>query len=305
MFDAMERGDLTSLYVLGENPADSEADRHHAVKLLSGLKFLVVQDLFYTRTAELADVVLPGSAGWCETEGTVTSSERRVQRVRRAVPLPEGARDDIEILFDLARRFGHDWGRPNAETIWNELRQLSPMHAGMSYHRLEELGGIQWPSYDEAHPGELFLHSRLWQTPITGPRAPFHAVEFESPVDALDQQYPIRLTTGRHLDSFNTGVQSGNYASPLRREASIDLSPEDGARYDVREGERVRISSRRGSVVAPVRFDPGLRPGLAFLAVHFHDQVATNELTIDAVDPKSGTAEFKAAAIRIEKYQEQ
>lgn len=301
MFDAMERGELTTLYVLGENPVDSEADRHRAVNLLSGLKFLVVQDLFYTRTTEMADVILPGSAGWCETEGTVTSSERRVQRVRAAVPLPEGVRDDIEIIYQLARRFGHDWGEPNAEKIWNELRSLSPMHAGMSYKRLENLGGIQWPCYNESHPGELYLHSRLWQEPLIGPRAPFHAVEFELPVDQLDEQYPIRLTTGRHLDSYNTNEQSGRYASPLRRPATIDLSPEDGARYRVAEGEKVRVSSRRGSVVAPVRFDPGLRPGLAFLSVHFHEQVATNDLTIDAVDPKSGTAEFKATAIRIEK----
>ena len=304
MFDAMERGELTTLFVLGENPVDSEADRHRAVKLLGGLKFMVVQDLFYTRTAAMADVILPGSAGWCETEGTVTSSERRVQRVRAAVPLPEGVRDDIEIIFQLARRLGHDWGEPNAEKIWNEVRSLSPMHAGMSYRRLEELGGIQWPCYDESHPGELYLHSRLWHEPLIGPRAPFQAVEFEPPVDTLDEQYPIRLTTGRHLDSYNTNEQSGRYASPLRRNATIDLSPEDGARYRVAEGERVLVSSRRGSVVAPVRFDPGLRPGLAFLSVHFHEQVATNDLTIDAVDPKSGTAEFKATAIRIEKYAE-
>jgi formate dehydrogenase major subunit len=301
MFSAMERGELTTLYVLGENPVDSEADRHRAVKLLGGLEFFVVQDLFYTRTAELADVILPGSAGWCETEGTVTSSERRVQRVRAAVPLPDGVRDDIEIIFQLARRLGHDWGEPNAEKIWNELRSLSPMHAGMSYRRLEELGGIQWPCYNECHPGELYLHSRLWRQPLIGPRAPFSVVEFEPPVDQLDEQYPIRLTTGRHLDSFNTNEQSGRYPSPLRHQATIDLSPEDGERYCVREGERVRVSSRRGSVLAPVRFDPGLRPGLAFLSIHFHEQVATNELTIDAVDPKSGTAEFKATAVRIEK----
>ena len=304
MFDAMERGELTTLYVLGENPVDSEADRHRAVKLLGGLKFLVVQDLFYTRTAEMADVILPGSAGWCETEGTVTSSERRVQRVRRAVPLPDGLRDDIEIIFAIARGFGHEWGEPDAEKIWNEVRSLSPMHAGMSYRRLEELGGIQWPCYDESHPGEMYLHSRLWHDPLIGPRAPFHAVEFEPPVDELDEQYPIRLTTGRHLDSYNTNVQSGRYVSPLRRAATIDISPEDGERYHMREGERVRVSSRRGSVVAPVRFDPGLRAGLAFLPVHYHEQVATNELTIDAVDPKSGTAEFKATAIRIEKCRE-
>ena len=301
MFDAMERGELTTLYVLGENPIDSEADRHRAVKLISGLAFLVVQDLFYTKTAELAHVILPGSAGWCETEGTVTSSERRVQRVRAAVPLPEGVRDDMEIIYELAKRFGRNWGKPHAEAIWNELRSLSPMHAGMSYKRLEELGGIQWPCYDESHPGELYLHSRLWREPLIGPRAPFSVVEFEPPVDELNEEYPIRLTTGRHLDSYNTGEQSRRFPSPLRRAATLDLSPEDGKRYKVSEGEQVRVSSRRGSVLAPVRFDPGLRPGLAFLAVHFHDEIATNDLTIDAVDPKSGTSEFKATAIRIEK----
>ncbi len=304
MLDAMERGELTTLYCLGENPADSEADRHRAMKLLGGLEFLVVQDLFYTKTAELADVVLPASAGWCESNGTVTSSERRVQRVRAAVPLPAGVRDDVEILFDLARRLGHGWGCSDAECIWNEVRKLSPMNAGMSYERLEKLGGIQWPCFDESHPGEMFLHGRLWSDPLIGPRAPFHCVEQELPVDKLDAQYPIRLTTGRRLDSYNTGVQSGLYASPLRHGESIDLAPEDGRQYNVREGERVRVSSRRGTVVAPVRFDPGLRAGLAFMTLHFPGEVATNDLTIDAVDPKSGTSEFKATAIRIEKFTE-
>src|SRR6266853_1297625 len=305
MLDAMERGELSTLYVLGENPADSEADRHRALKLLGGLEFLVAQDLFYTKTAELADVVLPAAAGWCESEGTVTSSERRVQRVRAAVAPPAGVRDDTEIIFDLARRLGHDWGTPKAECIWNEVRKLSPMHGGMSYSRLEQMGGIQWPCYDEQHPGEIFLHGRLWHDPLIGPRAPFSVVEQEPPVDRLDEQYPIRLTTGRRLDSYNTGVQTGAYASPLRREESIDLAPEDGRQYNLREGERVRVSSRRGSVVAPVRFDSGLRPGLAFLTMHFPEQVATNDLTIDAVDPKSGTSEFKATAIRVEKCREE
>ena len=304
MLKAMERGKLTALYVLGENPADSEADRHRAVRLLRNLGFLIVQDLFYTHTAELADVILPGAASWCESEGTVTSSERRVQRVREALPPPSGARDDTKILFELARRLGHNWGKPEPERIWNELRSLSPMHAGMTYSRLEKLGGIQWPCYDESHPGELYLHSRLWQRPVLGPRAPFSVVEFEPPVDQLDEQYPIRLTTGRRLDSFNTGVQTARYSSPLRRDEALDLSPEDIARYKLCEGEKVRVSSRRGSVVAPVRTDPGLRPGLAFLTLHFHNQVATNNLTIDAVDPKSGTSEFKATAIRIDKFQE-
>ncbi|HMD31371.1 MAG TPA: molybdopterin-dependent oxidoreductase, partial [Candidatus Acidoferrales bacterium] len=301
MFEAMEHGHLTTLYVLGENPADSEADRHRALQRLSGLEFLLVQDLFYTKTAELADVVLPAAAGAFESEGTVTSSERRVQRVRRTVPPPPGVRDDLDIIFDLARRLGHDWGAPNPESIWNELRTLSPMHGGMSYRRLEEMGGIQWPCYDESHPGEMFLHGRFWSEPLIGPRAPFSVVEFVPPVDQLDDEFPIRLTTGRRLDDYNTGVQTRRYSSPLRRKESIEVSPEDGLHYSLQEGEEVRVTSRRGSLVAPVRFDPALRPGLAFLSVHAHDQIATNDLTIDAVDPKSGTSEFKATAIRIEK----
>jgi predicted molibdopterin-dependent oxidoreductase YjgC len=303
MFEAMEHGALTTLYVLGENPADSEADRHRTLKRLTGLEFMVVQDLFYTKTAELADVVLPAAAGAFENEGTVTSSERRVQRVRRTVASPDGVRDDLDIIFDLACRLGHNWGAPDPETIWNEVRSLSPMHGGMSYRRLEELGGIQWPCYDESHPGEMFLHGRFWSDPLIGPRAPFSVVEFEPPVDQLDEQYPIRLTTGRKLDDYNTGVQTEKFASPLRREVALEVSPEDGLHYALLEGERVRVTSRRGSVVAPVKFDAALRPGLAFLSVHAHDQVSTNDLTIDAVDPRSGTSEFKATAIRIEKLQ--
>jgi predicted molibdopterin-dependent oxidoreductase YjgC len=301
MFEAMEHGYLTTLYVLGENPADSEADRDRALKRLSGLEFLLVEDLFYTKTAELADVVLPAAAGAFENEGTVTSSERRVQRVRRTVPAPEGVRDDLDIIFDLASRLGHDWGKACPEAIWNEVRSLSPMHGGMSYRRLEELGGIQWPCYDENHPGEMFLHGRLWSEPLIGPRAPFNVVEFVPPVDQLNEEFPIRLTTGRRLDDYNTGVQTDKYSSPLRRKEALGLSPEDGLQYELEEGDEVRVTSRRGSLVAPVRFDSALRPGLAFLSVHAHEQVATNDLTIDAVDPKSGTSEFKATAIRIEK----
>ena len=301
MFDAMERGELKALYVIGENPANSEADAHRTLKLLQGLDILVVQDMLMTKTAEMADVVFPAAAGWCESEGTVTNSERRVQRVRRALTPPAGVRDDIEILCDLARRMGHDLGHPTSEEIWNELRSLSPIHAGMSYARLEAMHGLQWPCYDESHPGEQYLHGRLWARPVIGPLAPFSCVEQEPPVDALDHDFPIRLTTGRRLDSYNTGVQTSRYASPLRHGETLDISPQDGKKYGFEEGEMARVVSRRGAVEAPVRFDSGLRPGLAFMTLHFPDQVATNELTIDAVDPKSGTSEFKATAVRIEK----
>jgi predicted molibdopterin-dependent oxidoreductase YjgC len=301
MFDAMERGELTAVYVIGENPIQSEADQHRARRLMEGLEFLVVQDLFLTATAEVADVVLPAAAAWAESEGTVTNSERRVQRVRKALDPPGEAQADLDIIYELARAMGHDWGSSDAETVWNELRSLSPVHAGMSYPRLDALGGIQWPCYDDEHPGELFLHSRLWEDPVPGRRAPFVPVEHDPPVDKLTDDYPIRLTTGRRLDSYNTGVQSAGYTSPLRRGESIEIAPEDAERLGLVEGERVCVISRRGQVEAPVRVDPGLRPGLAFMTLHFQDDVATNLLTIDATDPKSGTAEFKATAIRIEK----
>jgi formate dehydrogenase major subunit len=301
MFEAMGRGELRSLYIVGENPARSEADQTRAVRLLEGLDHLVVQDIFLTQTAQLAHVVLPAAAGWAESEGTVTNSERRVQRVRRALEPPAGARDDIDIICDIARRLRVDWSNPSAEQVWDECRSLSPMHAGMTYARLDELGGIQWPCPNESDPGTQFLHGRLWKDPVEGALAPFHAVEHDPPVDRLTDDFPIRLTTGRRLDSFNTGVQTGGYTSPLRRGEALLISPEDGKRLGVVEGECVRASSRRGSVEVNVGFDTSLRPGLAFMTLHFPDQVATNVLTIDATDPKSGTAEFKASAIRIDK----
>ena len=301
MFEAMERGDLRALYVIGENPAQSEADAQRARRLLAGLDCLVVQDILLTKTAEMADVVLPAAAAWAETEGTVTSSERRVQRVRKALDPPGEARDDLAIVSALAARLGCDWGEPAAERIWDELRSLSPLHAGMSYARLEALGGLQWPCADENDPGTPFLHGRLWRDPIEGPRAPFHPVGYAPPADELSEEFPLRLTTGRRLDSYNTGVQSAGYDSPLRRPEALGISPRDGARLGVADGERVRVRSRRGAIEAPVRYDAALRPGLAFLTLHAPDEADVNRLTIEAWDPKSGTSEFKATAIRIEK----
>jgi predicted molibdopterin-dependent oxidoreductase YjgC len=301
MFEAMEHGTLKALFVLGENPVQSEADAHRCRRLLEGLELMIVQDIFLTKTAEIADVVFPAAASWCESDGTVTSSERRVQRVRKALDPPGNARDDITILCDLAKRLGKDWGRPTPKQLWDELRGLSSWHHGMSYERLEELDGLQWPCPTLDDPGSLFLHGRLWKDPIEGPAAPFMPVEFAPPVDQLSDEFPIRLTTGRRLESFNTGVQTGGYTSPLRRSETLDLHPDDGVTLGVEEGEVVRIVSRRGSVTAPVHFDTSLRPGLAFMTLHFPDQVETNILTIDAVDPKSGTAEFKASAIRVER----
>ena len=300
MLHAMEHGEMTSLFVVGENPAQSDADARRVGRILEGLEHLVVQEIFLTRTAQLAHVVLPATASWCEAEGTVVNSERRVQRVRKAVEPPDGARDELWIIAEIARRMGHDWGHPTAEQAWDELRSLAPNFAGMSYRRLEELGGIQWPCTSERDPGTLFLHGRLWaDPPEQGALAPFSVVEHEGPVETPDEEFPLLLTTGRRLESYNTGVQSAGYDSPLRKGESVDMSPEDAERLGIADGEEVEIRSRRGAITAPLRVDRSLRPGVVFMTLHFPDEVETNVLTIDVADPKSGTAEFKAAAVRV------
>jgi formate dehydrogenase major subunit len=303
MFRAMERDELRALWVIGENPAQSEADAGHVRSLLKGLEHLVVQDIFLTKTAELAEVVLPGCAGFAESEGTVTNSERRVQRVRKALSPPGDARDDLWIVAEMSARLGKNYGHPTAEQLWDEMREHSPLHRGMSYVRLEALGGIQWPCPDEQSEGTSFLHARLWQEPVRGPRAPFHCVAHTAPAEALSEEFPLRLTTGRRLSEYNTGVQSRSIASPLVREEALQMAPDDLRALGLREGDRVRVRSRRGSVIAPVRADAGLPKGLVFLTLHQPDRVDTNLLTIEATDPRAGTAEFKAAAVAVERVE--
>ncbi len=301
MFDAMHERALRALWVIGENPADSEADADHARAALSGLDILVVQDLYLTRTAQLADVVFPAAAAWAESDGTVTNSERRVQRVRRAVAPPGEAHDDLEIIFDVAKICGHDWGSPDAEVVWDELRRVSPSHAGMTYARLSDLGGLQWPCLDESDPGAPFLHGRLWQQPLVGARAPFAAVEWRPPLDTLDDDYPFRLTTGRVIDSYNTGVQTERYPSPIRTGDTLDICRADASSIGVTSGDRVAVASRRGAIEMTIRIVEGLPRGLVFSTMHFPGAADVNRLISDAWDPKSGTAEFKATAVRIDR----
>jgi predicted molibdopterin-dependent oxidoreductase YjgC len=302
MIDAIDRGAMTSLFCIGENPAQADADTTHIEHVLGKLDHLVVQEIFLTKTAQMADVVLPAAATWCEGEGTVTNSERRVQRVRKVVNPPGEARDELWIIAQIAKRLGKDFGNPTGESTWNELRSLAPAFAGMTYNRLEELDGIQWPCWDESHPGSKFLHDRLWHDDPAkrGRLAPFSVVHHEGPVEMPDEQFPFLLTTGRRLESYNTGVQSGGYLSPLHRGETIDISPEDAAELGAANGTLLRISSRRGTVVAPAFIDTGLRKGVVFMTLHFPDDVATNLLTINATDPKSGTAEFKACAVSLQ-----
>lgn len=300
MFEAMESGELTTVFCIGENPADSEADINHARKLLEGLDLLVVQDIFLTRTAELADVVLPAAAGWAETEGTVTNSERRVQRIRKALDPPGDAKDDIEIINLIAERMQPGWGSPSAQDLWDELRTVSPMHGGMSWERLEEHGGLQWPCPTLDHPGTQFLHGWLWEDDLAGrDPAPFTINVWRPHVDQLNDEFPLLMTTGRVLDSYNTGVQSDGYNSPIRSGEALDMNPEDAERLGLSTGSVVEVSSRRATIDMTVRVQPDLPVGLTFTTYHFSDTTDTNQLTIEAWDEKSGTAEFKATAISV------
>ena len=300
MFEAMEAGELTTIFCIGENPADSEADINHARALLSGLDMLVVQDIFLTRTAELADVVLPASAAWAESEGTVTNSERRVQRVRKALDPPGEAKDDLEIINLIAERMAPGWGSPTPEEMWDELRTVSPMHAGMSWDRLDETGGLQWPCPSLDHPGTLFLHGWLWEDDLGGREpAPFTVNTWRPHVDELNDDFPLLMTTGRALDSYNTGVQSDGYNSPIRSGEALDMSPTDAERLGLMSGDRAAVASRRATIEMTINVQSDLPEGLCFTTYHFPDTTDVNQLTIEAWDKKSGTAEFKATAINV------
>ena len=304
MFHGMERGELRALYVIGENPAQSEADINQTRKLLAGLDCLVVQDIVLTRTAEMADVVFPSAASWCEAEGTVTNSERRVQRVRKALEPPGEARDDMWIIAQLAQAARSRLGRPDGRA---GLGRAALALADARRHALRAARGAWAASSGRARtsstPARRSCTTRLWAEPLEGPPAPFSRRREQAAVRGARRRLPDPAHDGRRLESYNTGAQTNLYNSPLHRGESLDLSPEDAERLELEEGEIVRVSSRRGSVEAPVRIDTSLRPGLAFMTFHFPDQVDTNQLTIDATDPKSGTAEFKAAAIRVEKLE--
>lgn len=304
MLDAIERGEIRCMYVIGENPCQSDADENRSDRLFRSLDFLVVQDIFLTKTARLADVVLPAAASWCETEGTFINSERRVQRVHKIVDPPGEARADEWILQDVANRLGANWHYESAKDIWDEIRLLAPNFSGMSYELLERYDGIQWPytgseEYD-GRPGTKFLHAWLWDEEVEK-RAPFTPVDHEGPVEPPDEEYPFQLTTGRRLAFHNTGTMTQSYKKVKDPEELLEISPEDARALGVSDGDFVRVSSRRGTVPrVKARVTDRVSRGLVFLGFSFADQVPTNVLTINAVDPQSGTAELKACAVRVE-----
>jgi formate dehydrogenase major subunit/formate dehydrogenase alpha subunit len=289
-------GELKSLYIIGENPLVSDPDLNHAEKSIANVDFLVVQDIFFTETAQLADVVLP-SACFAEKEGTFSNTERRVQRVRKALDPPGEAKDDWWILCELATRMGYPMQYADSEAIFTEIASVTPSYAGITYDRIEDVG-IHWPCPTIDHPGTPILHGQQF----TRGRGMFHAIEWDPPSESTDEDYPLSLTTGRVLYQYHTGTMTMKTEGLNERapESFVEISPSDADKYAVEDGEYVIMASRRGAIKVRVTVSPKAVDGTVFIPFHYA-QAAANKLTKAALDPISGIPEFKVCAVKIDK----
>jgi len=297
MFAAADRGDIKAMYIMGENPPLSEPDAAHAVETLKKLDFLVVQDMFMTETAELADVVFP-AASFAERDGTFTNTERRVQRIRRAVDPPGDARADWWITSEIARRMGlKGFDFRSASEIMDELASLTPAYGGISYERLEE-GGLQWPCPTPDHPGTPTLHVGIF----TRGRGHFVPLEYRESAELPDEEYPLLLTTGRSLYHFHTGTMSRRVGglNDLLSENLVDINPADAEKLGIAHGDMVRVTSRRGSITARANVTGVSAEGVVYMNFHFAESPA-NILTNPVYDPVAKIPEYKVCAVRIEK----
>jgi len=294
MINAAAEGDLKALYIIGENPMLSDPDLSHVEEGLRNLELLIVQDIFLTETAQLADVVLPAT-GFAEKDGTFTNTERRVQRVRQALPPPGEARLDWEITCDLARRLGYEMSYPDVAAIQDEIAQLTPIYGGITYERLEQ-GSLQWPCPDSTHPGTPFLH----KDQFTRGRGKFHPVQFIPAQELPDDDYPFVLSTGRILQHFHTGTMSRRtkVLDELVPVGAIEIHPDDAQELGVGDGQPVKVISRRGEIEIAARVTDRVVPGTVFLAFHYREAPA-NRLTIAALDPVAKIPEFKVCAVKI------
>jgi formate dehydrogenase alpha subunit len=296
MVPAAHRGELKGLYVIGENPLVSDPDLNHAEKSLGNLDFLVVQDIFLTETARIADVVLP-SACFAEKEGTFSNTERRVQRVRKAVDPPGQARDDWRILCDIAGRMGHPMNYASSADIMAEIARVTPSYGGITYERIAH-EGLHWPCPNSEHPGTPILHRELF----TSGKGVFHGIEYAPPAEKTDEEYPMYLTTGRLLYHYHTGTMTmkSEGLNAIAPDCFVEISAADAAAHGLENGATVSISSRRGSIQARVRVSRKAVAGTVFIPFHYA-RAAANRLTNAALDPISGIPEYKVCAVKIAK----
>ena len=296
--DQMLRGKVRGVYIMGENTIVSDPNTNHAQAALEAADFIVVQDLFMTDTAKLADVVLP-AASFAESDGTFANSERRVQRVRAAIAPVGEARTDVDILLDLMERFGVVQDLNSPSDVWDEMRGLAPILRGISYERLDNEGGIQWPCPTEDHPGTEYLHKDEMESGVPGYFAP---VDHIPPAEQVDSEYPLVLTTGRRRSTYHTGTQTGRASGfdLLVPSEMAEMNPLDAEQLDLTDGQLVTVSSRRGAVEVPVKITDMSPHGTIFMSFAFPELTQTNRLTSDAYDFITETPEFKACAVRID-----
>jgi len=290
--NAILRGDIKGLYVMGENPMLSEPHLEHTRQAMEKLEFLVVQDIFLSETAWLADVVLPAAA-FAEKDGSFTNTERRVQRVRQAVLPPGEAKPDWEIISVLAEKMGQPLGYHSASQITEEIASLTPIYGGVLFDRLDH-GGLQWPCPDASHPGTSFLY----QDGFARGRGRFHALDYIPPAESISKGFPLVLTTGRVLEHWHTGTMSrrSNVLSELNPNGVVEMSPSDALKLGLIEGDSIVVASKRGQVEAPLHITEELPPGVVFMPFHWHE-AAANILTNDALDPVAKIPEYKVSAV--------
>jgi formate dehydrogenase alpha subunit len=301
MTSAMLNGTLKGMYIFGENPALSDPNTTHSVKAFSALDFLVVQDIFLTETAQLADVVLPG-ASFAEKDGTFTSSERRIQRIRKSINSPGEAKSDLDIIDQVYKRVegkGDLTASPDPSAVFDEVAALWPGITGVNYRRLEQ-DSLQWPCPAEAHPGTEYLFKDSF--PREGGKALFTPVPFVSASELPDKEYPYVLTTGRELFHYHTGTMTRRSTglNAIAPEAFVEVNPIDADILGVIQDELLTVSSRRGSIKLKARVSKIVPPNVVFIPFHY-SEAAANLLTSDAMDPICKIMEAKVCAVRIEK----
>ena len=289
------KGDIRGVYIFGEDPVLADANIGHVQEALQEADFVVVQDIFLTETAKLADVVLP-AACFAEKDGTFTCTERRVQRVRKAVEPPGEAKPDWQIFCELSRKMGYDMSYGSAAEIFAEVRQLLPQYAGITYERLEG-EGLQWPVPSLDHPGTTVLHTETF----TRGRGLFVPEEYIAPREPADEEYPLLFTTGREYSRYNFSSMTGKTAAidAICPEALAEVNPADAKRLGIREKSRLRITSRRGSFEIRATITDRSQEGTIFASYNFAD-VPVNSVTLDALDRLSRTPEYKLCAVKVE-----